>query len=120
MPSIERTPNQKRLRLAAAIALILSIAMILMGVMFLFFFGLSLSDTAVESMVQDGIETDMIDLARGAFAKIAGYFMFVGISLQVSAIYGIRAARNAIVAVRMQKAVAVTMAASVLGTSGRA
>ena len=115
MPSIERTPNQKRLRIVAAIALILSIAMILLGVMFLFFFGLSLSDTAVESMVQDGIETDMIDLARGAFAKIAGYFMFVGISLQVSAIYGIRAARNAIVAVRMQKAVAVTMAASVLG-----
>ena len=115
MATAERTKNQKRMRIAALLALILSVLMIVMGILFLFFFGMTLSDSLVEQMTAEGVGAENITLVRGAFAKIAGYFLFVGVSLQISSIYGLRAARNAVIAVRMQKAVAVTMAASVLG-----
>jgi len=115
MAAVERTKAQKRMRIVAAVSLILSILIILVGIMFLFFFGMTLSDTIVESMAEDGIGGDSVQLVQSVFAKIAGYFLFVGISLQVSSIYGLRAARNAVIAVRMRKAIAVTMAASILG-----
>ena len=115
MTTVERTKNQKRMLIAAILALMLSILMILMGILFLFFFGLTLSETLVEQMAEEGIATSDVMLVQGVFGKIARYFLFVGISLLVSSIYGLRAARNAVIAVRMQKAVAVTMAASVLG-----
>lgn len=115
MAAVERTKNQRRLRVVAIASLVLSILMVLMGIMFLFFFGMTLSDSVVESMAEDGIGSDTVGLVRSAFGRIALYFLFVGVSLQMSSIYGIRAARNAVIAVRMRKAIAVSMAASVLG-----
>ena len=115
MAAVERTKNQRRLRVVAIASLVLSILMILMGVMFLFFFGLTFSDAMVESMAEEGIGGDTVGLVQNAFGRIALYFLFVGVSLQVSSIYGIRAARNAVIAVRTRKAIAVSMAASVLG-----
>lgn len=79
MTTVERTKNQKRMLIAAILALILSILMILMGILFLFFFGLTLSETLVEQMAEDGIATSDVMLVQGVFGKIARYFLFVGI-----------------------------------------
>lgn len=115
MAKAERTQNQKRMRIVATVSLVLSLLMILTSALFFVFYGMTINGLLFEVETGNEVTNNMVSVIEDAFIKVAWYFVFVGVSLNVSSIYGLRAARNAVIAVRMQKAVAVTMAASVLG-----
>ena len=117
MSTKEITVNQKRLRVVSIVSLLISILMVVLAIMFFAFFG-AMNTALVQDAIADGsLEFSSMDAAEteAIFFRLSGYFLFVGLSLQIASIYGIRASLNAIVAVRMRYSTAIAVAASVVG-----